>query len=203
MNTIYDNQANAYDFFPLNPKNKRKLSDLSVEELKEALFDKQVRAETFSQLDEASKEIMGAEIRQNIMTMVRIKKLLKQKALESGTEADTKTENLKRKIEELSDSLKAQKDRNSELCKQIEDKNQKHRDGIKGQQNRIDNLCKQIEIMNQKQHEKLERVRLANERNSLIHHRFKDVIKETYGMPTYLELISEANQRADKELNNG
>lgn len=173
MNTIYDNQANTYDFFPLNPKNKRKLSELSVEELKEALFDKQVRAETFSQLDEASRKIMSSEIRQNIMTMVRIKKLLKQKGVESE-----QNENLKKTINDLNDKLK-------------------------GQQNKSDDLCKQIEIMKQKQHEKLERIKLAKERNDLIASYFKNVIRETYGMPTYLELISEANQRADKELNNG
>lgn len=173
MNTIYDNQANTYDFFPLNPKNKRKLSELSVEELKEALFDKQVRAETFSQLDQASRKMMSSEIRQNIMTMVRIKKLLKQKGVESE-----QNENFKKTIKDLNDKLK-------------------------GQQNKSDELGKQIEIMKQKQHEKLERIKLAKERNDLIASYFKDVIKETYGMPTYLELISEANRRADKELNNG
>lgn len=178
MNTIYDNQANAYDFFPLNPKNKRKLSELSVEELKEALFDKQVRAETFSQLDEESREIMGAEIRQNIMTMVRIKKLLKQKVVKPDVEEIDPSIDLKKKIKDLNDKLK-------------------------GQQNKSDELCKQIEIMKQKQHEKLERVKLAKERNDLIASYFKNVIKETYGMPAYLELISEANRRADKELNNG
>ena len=178
MNTIYDNQANAYDFFPLNPKNKRKLSDLSVDELKEALFDKQVRAETFSQLDEASREIMSSEIRQNIMTMVRIKKLLKQKIVKPDVIEVDPSIDLRRKIKNLNEKSK-------------------------GQQNRIDDLCKQIEIMKQKQHEKLERIKIAKERNDLIASYFKGVIKETYGMPTYLELISEANQRADKELNNG
>lgn len=178
MNTIYDNQANAYDFFPLNPKNKRKLSELSVDELKAALFDKQVRAETFGQLDEASREIMSSEIRQNIMTMVRIKKLLKQKVVKPN-------------VKEIDPSI--------DLMKKIKNLNEKS----KGQQNRIDDLCKQIEIMKQKQHEKLERIKLAKERNDLIASYFKNVIKETYGMPTYLELINEANQRADKELNNG
>lgn len=173
MNTIYDNQANTYDFFPLNPKNKRKLSELSAEELKEALFDKQVRAETFSQLDQASRKMMSSEIRQNIMTMVRIKKLLKQKGVEPE-----QNENFKKKIKDLNDKLK-------------------------GQQNKSDELGKQIEIMKQKQREKLERIKLAKERNDLIASYFKGVIKETYGMSTYLELISEANQRADKELNNG
>lgn len=178
MNTIYDNQANTYDFFPLNPKNKRKLSELSVEELKEALFDKQVRAETFSQLDEASRKMMSSEIRQNILTMVRIKKLLKQKVVKSDVKENEPSDDLKKRIKDLNDRLK-------------------------GQQNKNDELCKQIELMKQKQHEKLERVKLAKERNDLIASYFKNVIKETYGMSTYIELINEANQRADKELSNG
>lgn len=178
MNTIYDNQANTYDFFPLNPKNKRKLSELSIDELKEALFDKQVRAETFSQLDEASRKIMSSEIRQNILTMVRIKKLLKQRIVKTDVKESETIDDLKKRIKDLNDRLK-------------------------GQQNNSDELCKQIEIMKQKQHEKLERIKLAKERNDLIASYFKNVIKETYGMSTYIELINEANQRADKELNNG
>ena len=178
MNNIYDNQANAYEFFPLNPKNKRKLSELSVDELKEALFDKQVRAETFGQLDEASREMMSSEIRQNIMTMVRIKKLLKQKTVKTDVKEIDPSIDLKKRIKDLNDKLK-------------------------GQQNKSDELGKQIEIMKQKQREKLERIKLAKEINDLIANYFKAVIKETYGMPTYLELISEANRRADKELNNG
>lgn len=178
MNTIYDNQANTYDFFPLNPKNKRKLSELSIDELKEALFDKQVRAETFSQLDEESRKIMSSEIRQNIMTMVRIKKLLKQKIVKSDVKENEPSEDLKKRIKDLNEKLK-------------------------GQQNKNNELCKQIELMKQKQHEKLERVKLAKKRNDLIASYFKNVIKETYGMSAYLELISEANQRADKELSNG
>lgn len=178
MNTIYDNQANTYDFFPLNPKNKRKLSELSIDELKEALFDKQVRAETFSQLDEASRKIMSSEIRQNILTMVRIKKLLKQRIVKTDVKESETIDGLKKRIKDLNDRLK-------------------------GQQNNSDELCKQIEIMKKKQHEKLERVKLAKERNDLIASYFKNVIKETYGMSTYIELINEANRRADKELNNG
>lgn len=178
MNAIYDNYANTYDFFPLKNNKKRKLSELSAEELKEALFDKQARAETFSQLDEASRKMMSSEIRQNIMTMVRIKKLLKQKTVKPN-------------VKEI--------DPSDELRKRIKNLNEKS----KGQQNKIDDLCKQIEIMKQKQHEKLERIKTAKERNDLIASYFKNVIKETYGMSAYLELISEANRRADKELNNG
>lgn len=178
MNTYYDNQANTYDFFPLNPKNKRKLSELSVDELKAALFDKQVRAETFSQLDEASRKLMASEIRQNIMTMVRIKKLLKQKIMESTVKENDPAEDLKKRIKDLNEKLK-------------------------GQQNRNKEFCKQIETMKQKQAEKLGRVMLAKKRNDLIASYFKNVIKETYGMSTYIELIQEANRRADKGINNG
>src|SRR5690606_2721393 len=102
------------------------------------------------------------------MTMVRLKKSLKQQVAKPDVKEIDTSVDLRKKIKNLNDKSK-------------------------GQQNRIDDLCKQIEIMKQKQHEKLERIKLAKERNDLIANYFKGVIKETYGMPTYLELISEAN----------
>lgn len=157
MNTIYDNQANTYEFFPLKNNKKRKLSDLNVDELKNALINKESKQEAYALLDVETKKIMLDEIRVNIMTISRIKKMLKLK----GVETDEHESN---RIKDLENQLNGLKASHAKKIKNMED---------------------------------------AHKRNSLIHHRFKDVVKENYGMTAYIYLIEEADRRAEKELNNG
>ena len=168
MNAIYDNQANTYDFFPLKNNKKRKLSDLNVDELKNALINKESKQEAYALLDAETKQIMLDEIRVNIMTISRIKKMLKLK----GVETD----------EHVKVGMDAR---------------------IVRQSNRIKDLENQLNGLKASHAKKIKNMEDAHKRNSMIHHRFKDVVKENYGMTAYIYLIEEADRRADKELNNG
>lgn len=168
MNAIYDNQANTYDFFPLKNNKKRKLSELNVEELKNALINKESKQEAYALLDAETKKIMLDEIRVNIMTISRIKKMLKLK----GVETD----------EHVKVSVDAR---------------------LVRQSNRIKDLENQLDAIKASNAKKIKNMEDTHKKNSLIHHRFKDVVKENYGMTAYLYLIEEADRRAKKELNNG
>lgn len=125
MNAIYDNQANTYDFFPLKNNKKRKLSELNVDELKNALINKESKQEAYALLDAETKQIMLDEIRVNIMTISRIKKMLKLKGIETNEHVkvslDARLVRQSNRIRDLENQLDGLKTSHAKKLKNMED----------------------------------------------------------------------------------
>ena len=187
-----DNQANAVDF--IKPKLKRTvfkkakvdLSDLSFNELAEKYAETMERLHAYRSTPNELLDCLKDEISGTVRFMVALKIRMSKVANPEQSMFLKEFDKLKKKV--------AIKSGDSEEVAKL--KNQ-----VKQLSEHINTLK---ESVNPNAHaEKMERIRLTNDRERCIHRHFKELIKPLIGIDSYMVLIRKASDAADAEIEAG
>ena len=201
MSNFFDNQANTYDFFELEKNHKKRtLAQLSVDELKDQLSKKKAILASYNDLSVDQMQLFKDEIKQLVWTIGRIKHFIKRsnpvEQVDYISEIADKDNEIKKRgliIEQLNFKI-------SNLKHELKKLSESEANNISSKNNQIKRLGLQIEDMKEKYAEKIKNVNYSKSRNEEIYNVFKGLVKDTYGMPAYMELIEEADRIASKIL---
>ena len=189
------------DFFELEKnQKKRTLSQLSVDELKDQLSKKKAILESYNDLSVDQMQLFKDEIKQLVLTIGRIKHFIKRsnpvEQVDYISEIADKDDEIKKRgliIEQLNFKI-------SNLKHELKKLSESEANNISSKNNQIKRLGLQIEDMKEKYAEKIKNVNYSKSRNEEIYNVFKGLVKDTYGMPAYMELIEESDRIASKIL---
>lgn len=185
----FDNQAGVIDF--VKPKKtiqmpKKKTTDLSMLSVEELQNEYVISLDQLEAIKDAPKELrqyVSDKSNKVFGYMLAIKRELKKK---SSKEQNLLTYELI--------TLRANAESNQESNKSKNLKEEIERLKIELSQARSSNSLKREQLKN-------DNIKKANAREILIHHKFKQLVKEKIGLDSYMILIREADVLADAELN--
>lgn len=184
-----DNQANAVDF--VKPKLKRTvfkkakvdINDLSFDELTEKYAETMERLHAYRSTPKELLDCLKDEISGTVKFMVILK-------IRMAKVANPEQSMFLKEFDKLKKKVAIKSGDGDEVAK------------LRNQVNQLSEHIKTLkESVNPNAHaEKMERIKLSNDRERRIHRHFKELIKPVIGTDEYLPLIRKASELADAEL---
>lgn len=194
----FDNQAGAVEW--MKPKKKRvtpirtnaDLNEMSFEELGDLYTSMFEKLHVLNSLPSELRIEQRENVQKTIGFTVAIKIAMRKKANPEQSAFLNDYEQMRKKVAKSSGI----QDRDS--AEQIE----QMKSIIAGLQRKATQLTKELEDARAAKSKtlKIERMRLANDRENMIHFYFKKIVKDEIGESHYLELINKADELADARL---
>lgn len=205
MNFLTDEQAlaktNNTAWFenkskPQPIKQNKKLIDLDSDELEEILKNREFTLNEYKSLDAETRGLLMNDIKHNFYLVSRIKRILTERrgVVKENKPVDDKSAELEEFKKKYKNFIETKNNEIANLKEKLESK-------IAFQEDKIKKLGETLYDKDLKQNQKIKNIEESNRMTRKIHSCFKDLIKEQYGMTLYLELIQEADRRAEAELN--